>query len=647
MKGFAAAWEYPRYSLILSFYTPSNRDWVAAMDDIQREMLRLDHFKKGIYSTAARIARSSIIQIKPVSDLEMISKNYNGVESFLSGEDDIKRGLLQNTEGNAMVDSLPEWAVVVISGPSVGAIRKQFTTSVNSGMKLVELRLDSLSPRATPESYARMGVNLMQIATFSKNHAMISLRRGRDGGYVPDRQLPEIKRIEHLRMAIKHGFKWVDLEEDIAPEALDELVADARTHGSRVMITRILHDEEEWIPLGYEAYTKGEVYRVIIQVNSKSDIARWFRTVSNVRSHIREIPTVIQPAGAFGQLLNSLTPFVGNSFNYVTSAESDILKDDSKWSLPPINDAIAVWKHLGFLGDVGTRSWTLKDRTLNEETQMYLVLGKPVTESLETIMNNVAFRSSGINALCLPVTCSHNYIDYYIRMIRSMPIHGANVTMPVKRAAAQKMDWLDRISQKVGSISTIIKKDGKLYGYNTNGMGIADVVRGSMPDGEGRVMILGTGGSGRAAAYELRERGYKTFMSGSNADLCRKLVADLGGNIGAIDVRSVGRMKGKIDVLINATPEGMVGASTAVNGLMGVAEIARALEPSIGIDLIYSPPWTPFLASVESRGGEAIPGIEVLVAQATRSHQLWTGKIPDSNEMKVAALDAAPFIISS
>ncbi|MGA1822837.1 MAG: type I 3-dehydroquinate dehydratase, partial [Thermoplasmatota archaeon] len=540
------------------------------------------------------------MQIDPVTEIEMVSQNYNGLESFISGEDDYRKGITRETEGNAMVDTLPEWAVVVINAPSVGSIRKQFNTSLAKGMRLVEIRLDCLSPRETPESYARMGVNLMQLATFSKKYAMISLRRETDGGQVPQRQLPEDKRLDHLTMAIKHGFNWIDLEEDIAQEKLKDLSDLARKYGSKVMITRILHENEEWSPPGSGILEMGDAYRVITAVNSSADMSRWFRTISSVRSTVDNRPTMVQPIGSFGQLLNSLTPFVGNRFNFVGCSESGSVTADTRWSFPPMGDAIADWKHLGFIGEGGNRKWSLKDLEFNENTSIYVVLGKPVTESLETIVNNVAFRGSDINALCLPVTCSQENLDQCIQMIRKMPIMGANVTMPVKRAAAQKMDWLDRISQKVGSISTVIKKDNRLYGYNTNGMGIADVVRSSLPEEGGRILILGTGGSGRAAAYELKGRGYKTFLSGSNADLCRRLVSDLGGGIGSIDFKAVGRMRGKIDVLINATPEGMVGVSKTTNGYMGVAEIARIVEPSIGIDLIYSPPWTPFLASVES-----------------------------------------------
>jgi shikimate 5-dehydrogenase len=138
--------------------------------------------------------------------------------------------------------------------------------------------------------------------------------------------------------------------------------------------------------------------------------------------------------------------------------------------------------------------------------------------------------------------------------------------------------------------------------------------------------------------------GYKTFICGSNLERTTKVSRSIGSGIGTIPLQSVTRMKGKVSVLVNATPGSLAKIEGRNETKLSVSEIARFLEPSVGIDLVHSSSWTSFLSSVESRGGDPVSGFEMLVAEVIEAHRLWTGKEPDMESLKRCAIEAYPLL---
>ncbi|MBO7376698.1 MAG: chorismate mutase [Clostridia bacterium] len=194
---------------------------------------------------------------------------------------------------------------------------------------------------------------------------------------------------------------------------------------------------------------------------------------------------------------------------------------------------------------------------------------------------------------------------------------GLNVTIPYKKNAAALADVLSDAARATGSVNTLVRRDGIIFGYNTDVAGFTALVRRSGADSAGRhALVLGSGGASRAVVYALESLGARVTVISRSGE----------NNYGNLDKNR------DASIIVNATPVGMFPDN-------GRSPIDLSLFPALcGVfDLIYNPSRTAFLAQAEKFGVPAFGGLYMLVAQAAASYSLFTGNpVPDGTVAEIA-----------
>jgi shikimate dehydrogenase len=281
------------------------------------------------------------------------------------------------------------------------------------------------------------------------------------------------------------------------------------------------------------------------------------------------------------------------------------------------------------------------------------VLGWPVAHSLSPAMHNAAFASLGMSGWRyqrLPVP--PQLFSETVRALAGSGFVGANVTIPHKQAALAVADTASHAARAIGAANTLsFADDGAIAAENTDAPGLIAALEGS-PRGL-RVLVLGAGGSARAAAWALREAGAsEVSVWNRTPERALALASDL-------CVRAVTE-PGPADVLINCTSVGLEGPAGANGGADASGSKAEQTKDAsetlsrLGLtferigeyayvaDMVYRADGpTPLLAAASEHGARTLDGLEILLAQGAVSFELWTGRAAPLQVMR-RALRAAP-----
>jgi len=237
----------------------------------------------------------------------------------------------------------------------------------------------------------------------------------------------------------------------------------------------------------------------------------------------------------------------------------------------------------------------------------YGIIGYPLSFTLSPKMHNRAFSHLGIDALyeAFPVA----EVKEGVRLIKEIPLLGVSVTMPHKEAILEFLDHIDPVAEEIGAVNTILNREGRLYGFNTDWIGVVRALEEVTPLKGKRVLVLGAGGGARAACYALKEKGASLTVSSRTFHKAQKLALSFGGE--AIPWGK--RDQGDWEVVINATP--------LLTELPFPKEAIK--EGMILMDMVYSPPLTPFLEEGQRRGAKVVSGLRMLLFQGVKQFEIW------------------------
>lgn len=226
-----------------------------------------------------------------------------------------------------------------------------------------------------------------------------------------------------------------------------------------------------------------------------------------------------------------------------------------------------------------------------------------------------------------------------ITELRAPNILGANVTVPHKLAVMDLLDEVSPLARRVGAVNTIVHREGRLLGDNTDVPGFAAALREVTADGARRpALILGAGGAARAVALALAEGG-GTAVTVANRDPARagRLAADLAPTpirIVGVDEATLAAALAGVTLVVNATSVGWHGQETPLP--LGLLDALPA--DALVVDLTYRE--TALLAAARTRGLATLDGLAMLVHQGARSFELWTGRPAPLAVMMAAAREA-------
>ena len=247
---------------------------------------------------------------------------------------------------------------------------------------------------------------------------------------------------------------------------------------------------------------------------------------------------------------------------------------------------------------------------VNPQTSLYGVIGDPIGHSLSPLMHNAAFAARRKNAVYLPFRVRD--LSDFIAAVRNFRIAGFSVTIPHKERILRYLDVCDPLAREIGAVNTVCVRGGRLCGYNTDFAGVLRAIERRLPLSSSRILLLGAGGSARAAAFALARAGAAVSIWARRPQRARSLARDVGGE--AIDRREIARRS--FDAIVNCTPVGMYPGG-------GSPLESRELNCRLVMDLIYRPLKTELLRRAERRGIETVSGVDMFVAQGVAQWELW------------------------
>jgi len=210
---------------------------------------------------------------------------------------------------------------------------------------------------------------------------------------------------------------------------------------------------------------------------------------------------------------------------------------------------------------------------------------------------------------------------------------GLNITYPYKVEVIDHLDELSDAAATVGAVNTVVLRDGRRSGHNTDLWGFAESFRRNMADvARDKVILIGAGGAGAAVAHALAGCGAATIMiadkEGAKAEVLAEAVCSKHGPERAEVVSDMAAAVAIADGLVNATPVGMA-------QLPGIPIDAAMLRPAMWVaDIVYFPLETELLRTARLRSCRTLSGAGMAVFQAVRAFELFTGLKPDVARME-------------
>lgn len=274
------------------------------------------------------------------------------------------------------------------------------------------------------------------------------------------------------------------------------------------------------------------------------------------------------------------------------------------------------------------------------------VLGQPVSHSRSPAMHTAALEELGLAGEWSyeAIELSPDEFDGAVRALPEQGFKGVNVTVPHKVAALAVATSSSPSASRIGAANTLTFEGGGITAENTDATGIIAALP-SSPEGA-RALVLGAGGSARAAVWALAGAGATVQVANRTPARAEAIAGDLGATAlapGETDVEL-------FEIVVNATTVGLEAANPPPGNQVGadpdrgLADLkalgvdADALSArQVVVDLVYGSVETPLAAAARSRGAEVVDGLEVLVHQGAASLRLWTGLDPPIETMRRAA----------
>jgi shikimate dehydrogenase len=288
-------------------------------------------------------------------------------------------------------------------------------------------------------------------------------------------------------------------------------------------------------------------------------------------------------------------------------------------------------------------SLTMQDRTsINPKTRVFALIGNPVSHSMSPAIHNAAFMELNIDSI---------YVAFLVEDVKSAMagmrsldnFRGMSVTIPHKIEVMQYVDEIPEVDRYIGSINTVVKEDGRLIGFNTDGPGAMKAIVDAGVELEGmNVLMLGAGGAARAIAFTLANKGNisQLVLLDINEEFLSQLGDDLKSGTdtdiipGHLDEAAIKEHMATADLIINCTPVGMHPNEDAT---LVPEELFRPGQ--VVFDVVYNPLETKMLLQAKAKGLKVIPGVEMFINQAILQFERFAGTDAPEELMRNVVLE--------
>lgn len=479
---------------------------------------------------------------------------------------------------------------------------------------IVELRLDCLGARELQEVLPALD----SLKASTPKPFIITLRPAEQGGFS---EIDSLNRIvfwlDHLGKENSHAELY-DIELDVARVLKEKEGLD----WSRVICSH--HDFTGKAPDLFELYQKmktlgARVIKIAVRALDAVDCIPVFKLMDSARAEGQELIAVAM--GEAGVSTRILGPSRGSLFTYA-ALDCAHATASGQMTAEELRELYRVHE-------------------ISEATDVFGILGSPISHSVSPAMHNAAFHHHGMDAVYIPFEVS-DVGSFMRRMVAArtreidLRLRGLSVTAPHKRAVMEHLDWIEPSAAEIGAVNTVVVDDsGSLRGYNTDVTAFLSTLEGRFGKLKGkRVAVIGTGGAARSVLWALANMGASAIVFARDAERAGALASEFRASAAAESLEEA-RFH-DYDVVVNATPVGTHGLSEDETPARG--EQLRGAR--FVYDLVYNPSRTRLLMEAERAGCETLSGLEMLAAQAAAQFRLWTGNEAPSDVMLDAARKA-------
>jgi 3-dehydroquinate dehydratase/shikimate dehydrogenase len=473
---------------------------------------------------------------------------------------------------------------------------------------LIEVRLDCLDPLELETGAAAISKLLEQAACKS----ILTFRPSQEGGR---RALDDATRQAFWSSAIFSG-SFFDVELDLAEKFhAIETSPSLPIDWSRTICS---HHDFAGMPAKldqiYErmSRTPARVLKIAVQAQDAIDCLPIFQLLQRAREDGREIIAIAM--GMAGVATRILGPSRGAFLTYA-SLDVEAATAPGQLSVSELREIYRLEK-------------------IDRHTQIFGLVGQPVSHSLSPRMHNAAFADAGINGVYIPFETSD------IRAFIKQMIHprtreldwnvlGLSVTAPHKFSVLGHLDSIDPAALAIGAVNTIVIEGDTLHGHNTDAAGFIKPLAEAFGDlRDARCAVIGTGGAASAALWSLNGAGAQATVIAREAAKGHELAA-------RFNVKSTLLQDANFDgfdVVVNATPLGTLGQFEDETPVTA----SQLRGARLVYDLVYNPTETKFLREAHQAGCKTLGGLAMLAAQAAEQFKLWTGEAPGQDVMLTA-----------
>lgn len=263
----------------------------------------------------------------------------------------------------------------------------------------------------------------------------------------------------------------------------------------------------------------------------------------------------------------------------------------------------------------------------NYRAELTGVFGDPVDDNPTGVVEEAAFAAKDLNYRYLTVKVLPEDLGKAMDSVRIFGMKGINLTMPHKIKVLPYLDELSPAAKIIGAVNTVIQKDGKLYGENTDGKGFVTALKNSGETLEGKkVTILGAGGAARAIAVECALNGavHINIINRSaekGEELASLIQSETDSSAQYLTWESSMKIPADTQILINATS---IGFSPNITDKPDI-DYSTITNQMCVCDVIFNPAETIFLKTAAANGAKIVTGLGMLVQQTALNFTLWTG----------------------
>jgi len=472
---------------------------------------------------------------------------------------------------------------VPIIDPTIEGMRGKVQAAADLA-DLIELRVDSLEEP----------VRLEALLADRPRPVIVTCRARAEGGLFKG---SEKARCAILQEAIDVGASYVDVE-------LASVAGIRRGAGTKLIVS--VHDfkrtPRDLARIHRDALAAGaDIVKIAATATDIADNLRMFELLVSASA-----PTVALCMGEVGQISRVLGRKFGAAITY---GSLDAGQESAPGQITAA-DLRALYRY----------------QTIDQHTEIFGVIGRPVSHSMSPAIHNAAFDEAGINAVYVPFLVDD--VAAFLEAFREIAVRGYSVTLPHKEAALAACDEVDDAARRVGAINTVLAENGTLKGFNCDYAAVVTCLEKALgkrgrgrrsPLAGKRVAVVGAGGVARTVAFAASDHGAEVTIYNRTLKRGKALAGDVGD-------RSVAARLGDLagadyDALVNCTPVGM---TPDVDASPVPAEALR--KGALVFDTVYTPLETRLIREARHAGCRTLTGLDMFITQAVHQFGLWTGQ---------------------